>query len=499
MGGSVLSLSFIIWILSFLLSPNMQILFSNIEDRDIQAVTDKLTKMSVTYEKDGNKILVPESEIASIRMQFAEEGTLIGNVGYEIFDKTDMFGATSSLLDINKVRALEGELAKSISTIQGIAFSRIHLVLPKREMFSTQELKPTASVVVKMQPLKKLNGSQIQAIQYLVASSVPNLSIEKVVVVDDKGNLLAKGKSVDGVDSIAIQEEMKESIQTKMARNIELLLEKTLGHGKVRAEVNVDLDFDKIVSTSVDFNPDGQVAKTMSILEEGDNSKESSGQESVSIQNSLPEGSPANGSQSQNKNQSSKTEENTTYEISSVTKTYTKEPGQIKKFSIAVLIDGTYNNKNEYIERTKAEIDQITSIVQHATGFNSARGDIINVSNMRFAEDEANHIPSGLGSAISWIPKIFGTKIIESFILLSLGLLLIFFVIKPLMFRFADKVVTYERQESLLNPNLNDEDNRAKPDIVLPELSTQKISELVKKYPEEAASVLRSWFFEDRQ
>ncbi|MDP4725478.1 MAG: flagellar basal-body MS-ring/collar protein FliF, partial [Alphaproteobacteria bacterium] len=424
--------------------PQMGLLFSQIDPSDGGRIIDRLRALNIPMEVKGesNQIYVPVDQVARLRMELATDGLPAGGtIGYEIFDKTDVLGTTHALMDINFLRATEGEISKSIRTIQGVHSVRVHLVIPKRELFSQEKSSPSASIIIKMKGSSRLSVNQVLSIQHLVASAVPDLSLDKISIIDDKGTLLAKGqdRTEFGVDSAAGQQETRQAFEGKLSRSIESLLERTLGPGRARAEISAELDFDKVTSTSVEFNPDGQVARSTQNSSEGSNGNEASAADAITVQNALPEaGAPAAGG-NQSKSQATRTDENTSFEISNTTRTHIKGAGAVKRLSIAVLVDGTYekgsDGKDTYAPRAAEEITQITDLVKTAVGFKEDRGDTVKIVNMRFSETV---VPD---QKVDFVTKatdaFFRPKTIDLLMLLGAGVLLFLGLIKPMVLKLA--------------------------------------------------------------
>jgi flagellar M-ring protein FliF len=201
-GVAAVLTAFFLYIAGAITEPPKSILFSGLEARDAAAVTSKLDAMAVKYDvKDGGTVLVPADQVTKLRMALAQDNLPAAGVGYEIFDKSDAFGTTAFVQNINRLRALEGELSRSIQTIDGIEAARVHLVVPERQIFSRDEQQPSASVVLKTRA--RMDRGQVQAIQHLVAAAVVGLSAERVAIVDDRGNLLAGGDDRSGPDALA--------------------------------------------------------------------------------------------------------------------------------------------------------------------------------------------------------------------------------------------------------------------------------------------------------
>ncbi len=322
----------------------------------------------------------------------AEEGLPNGgSIGYEIFDKSESFGTINFVQNVNLVRALEGELARTIRTMGQVTEARVHLVLPKRQLFSRKRQEPSASIVIKTRGPKKLGKVQVLSIQHLVASAVPELKISRISVIDHRGRLLARAGSPDdrGVIGASDNDEIQRDQEERLVRAIEELPEQSVGIGKVRAQVTAQMNFDRITTNSETYDPEGQVVRSTQNVEEKANSLDQRSGADVTVSNNLPD---AKDSKTQNKdnttNQSSRVEETVNFEISKTVKSHVREMGTVKRLSIAVLVDGTYSldkdDKRIYKPRSKKEIDDLSALVRSAVGFDTKRGDTLRVVNMRF-------------------------------------------------------------------------------------------------------------------
>lgn len=413
--------------------PDLALLYSDLEAKDAGKIVAKLEAQGVVHEirEGGRQIFVPKQDVGRLRVMIAEEGLPAGgNIGYEIFDKMDSFGTTSFVQDVNLIRALEGELSRTIRSIQNIEAAKVHLVMQKRQLFSRDAQQPSASIMLKTAGKTRIGKQQVAAIQHLVAAAVPGLLPQNISIVDDKGTLLARGSS-DEADSFSI-DEARFAYELRMSRMIESLLERSVGVGKVRAEVTVEMDYDKKTENSEVFNPDGQVVRSTQNIEDGQNSQDNKpANTTVSVQ----ENTPGEGTQQGQRHQANKTEETVNYEISKTVTVHVKEGGQIRRLSVAVLVDGMYKaeggEKPQYVARSKEELETLARLVRSAVGFKSERGDHVEVLNMPFVEVE--------DMASSYVQKWFGfdqqdlMRLIKIFALTILGLAIIFFVIKPMM------------------------------------------------------------------
>lgn len=438
-------IGFIAVTISRVTAPEMALLYGNLDVSEGAQIVSRLEGMDVPIELKGGgtQIYVPKEQVARLRMHMAEAGLPSGgSIGYEVFDKVDVLGSTSFVQDVNLLRALEGELARTIRSIQNITAARVHIVLPKRELFSRETQPPTASVVLKMRGNTKLTTGQIQAIQNLVAFSVPGLLSERISIVDDKGNLLARGegKETGNAGLPPGVEEARLAYEANISSMIQSLLEKSLGAGRVRAEVTVEMDLQRLTEQSEIYDPDGQVIRSSQSSSDIESSQNGATAAATTAENNIPNtadidlGNQGGGTRSNGK----KAEETVNYEITKTVKTQIKELGGIKRLSVAVLVDGSYqadgDNKETYVPRAPEELQQITKLIKAAVGFKADRGDMIEVVNLRFSTDSREDL--GLVDNM-----IMGMERKEFIDLMQIGifaaviLAVFFFVIKPLMRR----------------------------------------------------------------
>jgi flagellar M-ring protein FliF len=514
--------AFFLYVAGVISEPAKSILYAGLEPRDAAAVTAKLDAMNVPYEAkgDGGSILVPADQVTKLRMELASENLPAAGVGYEIFDKSDAFGTTAFVQNINRLRALEGELARSIQTIEGIDSARIHLVVPERQIFSREEQNPSASVILKTRGV--LDRGQVGAIQHLVAAAVAGLEPSRVAIIDDKGDLLAGGDDKDGAGNTGLDQEQHASdFEDRLRQRIESIVASVVGPGHVRVQVAAEMNFKNESETSETYDPDSKVVRSTQTVEQNASDAAANGANPVSVANALPN-TQANGAGDNNtKSASTRTEETTNYEISKTTKTSTVNGGDVKKISVAVAVDGTAGEaggKQGYKPRSAQELKQIDALVKSAIGFNKARGDQVEIVNMPFAHIDAG--PStpaptpflGLDSA-DWF------KIIEAAILSLTALLIGLFVVRPLIGRMfapataAGGTIAFAQNQAaqLQGPSQGAEASGGHAALPAPresmidisriegqvrESSIKKVGEVVGAHPEEALAIIRTWLHE---
>jgi len=393
-----------------------KVLFSHLSGEDASAIVTKLKEKKLPYEvtSSGDTILVPQEKVSELRLELAGSGLPQGGgVGFEIFDQKNL-GVTEFEQQMNYRRALQGELARTIKGLDEIESSRVHIALPKESLFVSEEKKPTASVTLRMKPGRSLSASQIDGIVHLVASSVEGLNAEDVIIVDNKGSILSKLKGEAGISGLSgSQIEFQRNLEKDTAARIQSLLENVVGRGKAVVRVSADLDFRVAEKTEESYDPESPVVR-------------STQKQSEKTANS----GAANSSAGQER-----LDEIINYEINkTVTKTV-MPVGEIRKLSIAVLVDGVYTKDKEgaesYQPRDKKEIESIESLVRTSAGFNAARGDKVAVTNMPFKKldsEEGDGGSSWLGDGL-----VQHSSLIKYLLLLIALILAFFFVIRPLI------------------------------------------------------------------
>lgn len=504
-------------------APVMTPLFTDLSLEDSSAIIKDLERQSVPYEikNDGAIILVPRDRVGRLRMKLAEGGLPKGGgIGYEIFDKSDALGTTSFVQNINHLRALEGELARTIRAIDRVQAARVHLVLPERPLFSRDKLEPSASIALKVRG--QLEAQQVRAIRHLVASAVNGLKPERVSVVDESGRLLADGAADDPYGTGATGDERKLAYERNLRDQVESIVSSVVGPGRARVQLTADFDFNRVTQTQDRYDPEGRVLRSSQTREETSSTTDPQGQ--VSVATELPggnQGQPGQGPRDQSK----KTEEINNYEITRITETKVIEGGRINRVSVAVLVDGVYsrNDKGElvYQERSKDELDRIAALVRSTIGFDQKRGDQVEVVNLRFAETQSIAMPEQTG----WLGMLQFTKddimrAIELGVMLLLGLVVLLFVIRPLVRRIITPetiaaltgatpetvpalpggvpagIPQSEEEAKAVSNHTSRMIDFAQVQGTVHAQSIQKVGELAERNPQETVSILRQWLHE---
>jgi flagellar M-ring protein FliF len=415
------------------------LLFSDVEMAEASEITAKLDGAKIPYELrgDGTAIFVPRSKVMSARLMLSEDGLPSrGSVGYEIFDKQDALGATQFQQTINRLRALEGELARTIASIDGVERARVHLVMPERQLFSQDKQAPSASIVLTVKG-GQLSQGQVRAVRNLVASAVPGLSVNRVTIADASGRLLAAAEDDSGAAAADAMDERKVAVEERLRKEVQDIVESVVGPGAARVQIAADIDFNRVTSTSQTFDPEGRVVRETNSTEETSTSSDGAGGGGTSASRNLPDGAGANSDSSSGSN-TERTEEQVRYEISNTTKTEIVEGGRIKRLSVAVAVDGVTapganGQPGAWAAREPQELERITTLVKSAVGFDESRGDKVEVVNLKFAQTAAL---AGTEVAKPSMMNFNNDAImrgVEIVALLIVCLGVIFFVLRPLV------------------------------------------------------------------
>ncbi len=534
MGGVGLAvIAFFIFLTARLAAPPMALLYGDLDLGDSSRIVGQLESTKTPYElrNGGTQVYVPEDSVFRLRLSMADQGLPNGGtIGYEIFDNADSLGTTNFVQNINLVRALEGELGRTIRTLGSVRSARVHLVMPKRRLFSREAQKPSAAVILRMRNAGRLEKSQVMAIQHLVAAAVPSLVPSRISIVDDKGTLLARGFDDDGRGALAAKaEERRRTYEGRLARTIEELLGKTVGFGKVRAEVSAAMDFDRISTSEELFDPDGQVVRSTQSTEETSSTRGAEENLPVSVAGNLPAPNLGSGDTANRSTSESRNEETVKFEISKKVINHVRESGIVNRLSVAVLVDGSRKLGADgdlvYRPRSEAEMELLATLVRSAIGFSADRGDTVEVINMEFADvDDIEERPLELFFGLE---KTDLLRMAEVLVLSIVAILVILLVVRPLVTRAFE---AFPAAVPGGGANLLTSQARATPALAGPspavaqvpgasapaeeehfdELididrvegrvkasSVKKVGEIVDKHPDEALSIVRSWMYQD--
>ncbi len=482
----------------------MALLYADLDLREAGQVIEQLDRARIPrqIEGGGSRVLVPADQVARARLLLAKDGLPSGgSIGYEIFDRTDGLTASGFQQAISQTRALEGELSRTIRMLQGVRAVRVHLVLPKREPFARERQDAQASVLLTMAGAARMDREGTQAVLNLVSAAVPGLRPQNIAVIDSRNGVLARaGQPVGIAGAVASAEEARRASELRLSRAVEEMLERTVGAGRVRAEATLDLDYDQVRETQEKFDPDGQVVRSQQSTTGSNRTSEAPN--TVSVANNLPN---ADAGATQSGSQEQKQEETTNYEISKTVRILVREQPQLRRLSLAVMVDGVAaratDGTSSWTARSPEELAGITALVRSAVGFNEQRGDKVEVISMRFTQPDEGTDTSpapllGLFDRADLL-RLGQTGFIGLIVLLALLL-----VFKPLVLRLTQ--ATVPGVAGAAPRALNDRSDPALPGAPMADRnapiqfpSINQISDLVDAHPNESAAVLRNWLLTD--
>lgn len=528
MGGVAAVLAVMAGVFLWGQKPDYRVLFSNFSDRDGGAIVASLQQMNVPYQfaEGGGAILVPADKVHDARLKLAAQGLPKGgNVGFELMENQKL-GVSQFHEQVNFQRALEGELARSIQSVGVIQSARVHLALPKNSVFVRDQQKPTASVLLNLHPGRALDPQQVSAIVHLVASSVPDLPIKNVTVVDQNGNLLSEQSKSPGAKGLdATQLKYVQELQQSIVRRIESIIEPILGENNVRAEATADVDFSTSEQAAEVYKPN-QGQNPAAVRSQQTSESQNGGNTASGVPGALtnqppapataplttPPGTPANGAATTSMQRDS----TVNYEVDKTVR-YVQQPmGGIKRLTVAVVVNHKRvigkDGKATYRPLTEAEKTEITNLVKEAMGFSQERGDSLNVVNSPFHDLEKEKEPE---LPIWKQPEMQEVgKEVGRYLLIALVILFLYFkLLRPLLRKLSGKDEE-EKAELLEAPEFDEngnpivKDGEGEDDATVVELSDEdpmgpvpgkyqlsldQAKKLARENPKVVANVIKEW------
>ncbi|MBI4000784.1 MAG: flagellar M-ring protein FliF [Nitrospira defluvii] len=477
--------------------PDMQVLFANLAVDDASGIIDKLKDAKVPYEttNGGTTILVPNAQVHDLRLEMAGQGLPHGGgVGYEIFDRTTM-GMSDFVQKLNYRRALQGELARTITQMPEVERARVHLAIPERRLFATEQDRARASVVVSLRASQTLTKAQIQGVVHLVSSSVEGLQARDVTVVDGHGNLLSNTSTDESAGLSGTQMEYQRTLEKDIETRIQSMLERIVGVNKAVVRVSSVLDFRKIETTEERYDPNGQVVRS-----EQRGQEKSSGVNGTSggvpgVESNVPGGTETEGGQTSSNNNQTKNE-TVNYEISRTVSRIVEPTGTIKKLSVAVLVDGTYeggkageaasDQPKKYVARSEEEMKRIEDIVKKAMGYSTERQDQVEVVSIQFGLGPEEPV----GAAVEATPD--ATKVWMPYVRYAVGgilfFLILFMVVRPLMTMLVESAPAVAVGETPALPA-----SVGQVEAAISGKQPSQILDMAKNNPANTAVVVKQW------
>lgn len=406
--------------------PNFQLLYSNLSAEDANRVVNILQSNGTPYElaNNGTAVLVPDTMVMPLRIQIAGEGNLVGQgIGFEIFDTVQM-GQTDFVQRINYQRALQGELARTLSEFPNVESARVHLVIPEKSLFIEEQQPPSASVILRLkEPGKRFEKKEIDAMVNLLTMAVEGLESFNVSISDNNGKALYAPKEEGGINDTQLDYRLR--YEANLERRIQELLAPVLGMGKLIAKVSADIDFSQRTIRREIFDPESQVVRSEQRTEEQQSGRANLGADAADV-NFRGDGL-GNSLSTQDGNRE---ERLTNYEINKEEQNIITDKGSVRRLTVAVAVDGYYAKNElgewEYVPRTEEELNQIKQLVANAVGIDIARGDTIEVSNMAFGDTVIPKEPSAVELLMEFA-RTMGTPLLTALLLF----IFIMLVVRP--------------------------------------------------------------------
>jgi flagellar M-ring protein FliF len=416
----------------YLSQPEKATLYAGLSRDDVNRIGAVLKDAGIAFDvsADGSAVLVGHASTAQARMLLAEKGLpQSSNSGYELFNELGSFGLTSFMQEVTRIRALEGELARTIQSMKGIKAARVHIVLPDRGSFRREQQPASASVVIRTE--NPDDSSSAQAIRHLVAAAIPGMKIDSVTVLNTEGTVLASGD--DGANAASGKmARLEREVSSEIEENIRRTLTPYLGLNNFEISVASRLNTDKTTTSETVFDPESRVERSVRVIRENELSQNRSSEAPTTVQQNIPQEQvqPGNGKDSNEENQ--RREELTNYEISSKVTQTVRDGFAIENLSVAVLVNE--DRLAAMAESGAKPVDQqlrdIEELVESAAGFDKARGDQLKVAAVGFVDGGRALEPVPQLSILDLLVRQSGT-LINAATILVVAALLIWFGLRP--------------------------------------------------------------------
>ncbi|TBA19840.1 flagellar M-ring protein FliF [Rhizobium ruizarguesonis] len=393
-GVGAVSIAIVLAAALFVNKPAQETLYVGLDSPDLNQISMALAEANVDFQvgTDGSSISVPAGMTGKARLMLAERGLPnSANAGYELFDNVGSLGLTSFMQEVTRVRALEGEIARTIQSISGITAARVHIVMPEVGNFRKAEQKPTASVMIRASATT--GRSAATSIRHLVASAVPGLDVDDVTILDSAGQLLASGDEASN-SSLNRSLNIVQNVQQEVESNIDKALAPFLGMDNFRSSVTADLNTDAQQIQETTYDPESKVERSVRSTKEAQQSQQKQSGSATTVEQNIPQAAPEAGGSAgpESQDKSDKREEQTNYEINSKTTATTRNSYKVEKLSIAVVVNKGRIAKmvGEPADQTKVDayLAEMQKIVASAAGIDAKRGDVVTVTAMDFLENQ---------------------------------------------------------------------------------------------------------------
>jgi len=499
----------------YLNRPAYETLYVGLERSDVNQIGLVLGEAGIGFDvvSDGTAVLVPTGKTAEARMLLAEKGLpSSANAGYELFDNVGSLGLTTFMQEVTRVRALEGEIARTIRSIAGIKAARVHIVMPERGNFRREQQEPSASVVIRTSGIDA--AAKASSLRYLVSAAVPGLNAEKVTVLDSSGTLLAAGD--DPANSTAQRSiGIERTVESQVEENIRRALAPYLGPDNFRASVKAEVNTDTRQVEEVIYDPDSRVERSVQIVRTADSATRETAATPTTVLQNIPQEESPSPETPRSSEESERREETTNYELSTKRIATASNGYQVTRLSIAVVVNearlAAILGENAAPDALQARIAEIQTVVASATGFNEARGDMLNVAAVEFI-DGLDGVETPEPGLLDTLGQHLGTMI-NALAFVLVAFLVTWFGLRPLTAAVmrgsaAEETGTEETVRALPQgaagePNLSlpgvesastlAEDTESAPQLKIRPAPQARLERMVDLNEERTADILRKW------
>jgi flagellar M-ring protein FliF len=436
-GVGVLSIALVLAAALYVNKPAQETLYVGLEKADLNQISIALAEANIAFQvgTDGTSLTVPAGTTGKARLLLAEKGLPNStNAGYELFDNVGSLGLTSFMQEVTRVRALEGEIGRTITSINGISSARVHIVMPDVGNFRKADQKPTASVMIKAGA--ETGRKAAQSIRHLVASAVPGLAVDDVTILDSTGQLLASG---DDPSNSALNRNLSivQNVQGEVESNIDKALAPFLGMDNFRSSVTAELNTDSQQIQETTYDPNSKVERSVRTTKENQKSQQQQNDSAATVEQNIPQAAPQSGGTGpQNSDQTDKKDEQTNYEINSKTTATTRNSYKLEKLSVAVVVNKGRIAKMVGEPADQAKVDaylaDMQKIVATAAGVDPKRGDVITVNAMDFLDNQLLDDTASSPGIMDMLSRNMA-GIIDSLAFVVVALLIVWMGFRPLI------------------------------------------------------------------
>jgi len=472
-------------------------IYSGMNEKDASAIVEMLQKEHVPYKLEGGgTVLVPADKVYAMRLKLASQDMMPGSgSGFEIFDRGNEFGISDFTQKINLQRAQQGELARTIEVLPQVTAARVHLVMPKESAFADHDRKASASVMLQLMGSKRLPKNTVEAIQNLVAASIPELDTSAVTIVDSSGNLLTSKDDPQAAGEGEGMQNYQRQIEKRMESRLTTMLEQIVGSGQAVVRVSAKINREYVEQNSKKYNPDEQVLRSQSSTEENRTSSQSSPTGVPGVASNTPGANPAGAggkaANAQAGDRASRRDETKNYEISSTTEHRVIPFGNLDKLSVAVIVGGSFTTDAEgnktFKPRGKSELKGLQTLVRGAMGFDEDRGDTVELQSMPLLDISGQSDTDALQSTEN---KAFYLEMLRYGLVGVALFLLAWFLLRPLAQRISVPEKNSEESAESANltyqPTLSDESRTRLEKL-------ERTRQAIVQNPERAGKVLNEW------